>query len=131
MKEKEPKILEWRGAKPKDEALAKKISKKLQLGSIYFTYNVPLQIWIGYNEDDKPKSGISLKKSLILNYMPRKEACKMESLSNIFSNDVEVTAQDLKDFMKISALIIKNLAKQMEKFNPFSETSYVYYPNCR
>ena len=123
-------ILEWIGVDPKDEALAKQISKKLLFGETYFTYNVPLQIWIGYKKERDPKSGIDLDKSQILNYMPRKDECRMENLSDIFSSSVNVTAKDIKDFMKISSLILKNLARLMDNFDPLKlDRNCVYYPN--
>lgn len=65
------KILEWKGARRADEKLAQKVAK--QVGSLYFSYNVPLQIYIVYNEDEKPKSGINIYQSNILNYSPRKD----------------------------------------------------------
>jgi len=132
-KDNDSKILEWDGVDPKDEEAAKRISQKLQLGEVHFAYNVPLQIWIAYNKEDEPESGINLSESRILNYMPRKERCEMEALDEVFSSDVDVTADDLKEFMRISALIVKNLAKQMENFDPLGgeDRNYIYYPNTK
>ena len=130
MFKKECPVLEWKGVDPKDEAAAKAISAKLDLGDIYFSFNVPLQIWITYNVEDQPRSGINLEESQILNYMPRKMRCEMQYLADIFSADVKVTPEDIKEFMRISALVMKNLARQMEKFNPLDlKKNSVYYPN--
>lgn len=41
-------ILEFSHATPKEEAAAKRVSKKLDLGEIYFTYNLPIQIFLAY-----------------------------------------------------------------------------------
>lgn len=129
-KEEMKKVLEWSDADPKDEAMAKRISKKLQLGEIYFSFNVPLQIWIIYNEDENPESGINLEESAILNYMPRKEGCRMENLSDIFSSDEEISTDDLQDFMRVAAVILRNLARRMDDFNPLDmKKNLVYYPN--
>lgn len=131
MFKKECPVLEWKGVDPKDEAAAKAISAKLDLGDIYFSFNVPLQIWITYNVEDQPRSGINLEESQILNYMPRKERCEMQSLDDIFSSGVKVTPEDIKELMRISALVMKNLARLMEKFNPLDlKKNSVYYPNC-
>ena len=129
----EYKILSWNDVDPKDEEAAKRISQKLQLDDIYFAYNVPLQIWIAYNKGDEPESGINLSESRILNYMPRKERCETEALDEVFSSGVDVTVDDIKEFMRISALIVKNLAKQMENFDPLGgeDCNYIYYPNTQ
>lgn len=123
-------ILEWKDAKPEDEALARKISKKLQLEKLYFTYNLPLQIWISFNEEENPKSGINAHESIILNYMPRKETCEMLPLDEVFNSYEEITAQDIKDFMKVSAIVLKHLASMMDSFNPKDKSPAIYYPNC-
>lgn len=64
--------------------------------------------------------------------MPRKEACLTETLSEIFSSDVEVSVDDLQDFMRVAAVILRNLARQMDDFNPpdmKKKKNIVYYPN--
>ena len=124
-------ILEWKDAKPKDEALARKISEKLQLEKLYFAYNLPLQIWISFNEDRKPQSGINVHESTILNYMPRKDSCEILHLDEVFNSDEEITAQDIKDFMKVSATILEHLAEQFKRLDPAKDPeSYAYYPNA-
>lgn len=125
-------ILEWKTAKPSEERLAKKVSKKLQLGDIYFRYNVPLQVWISYKKENDPKSGIDLKKSRMLNYMPRKECSMFESLSDVFDMSQNIAVKDIKDFMAVAGIILANLAAQFKKFKPLdSDNNYVYYPNTR
>ena len=123
-------ILEWNDAKAADERLAKKVSSKLQLGDIYFTYNVPLQVQIIYNKEEDPKSGINFKKSTILNYMPRKYRAQTQRLDEIFDMACEPTVKDIKDFMKVSGLILENLSKQFKSFKPLKlDNSMIYYPN--
>ena len=123
-------ILEWNGATPAEEHLAQKVSKTLQLGTLYFTYNVPLQVWIAFNKEEDPKSGINFKKSQILNYVPRKECTEFLSFDNLFSSVNDVTDKDIKDFMKVSALVLENLARQFKKFSPFNlKRNEIYYPN--
>ena len=123
-------ILEWNDAKPAEERLAKKISKKLLLGEIYFSYNVPLQVQVVYNKEEDPKSGIDFTKSTILNYMPRKCAVHQELLSEVFNMAKIPDAKDVKDFMKVSGFILENLSKQFKNFKPFKlDYSEIYYPN--
>ena len=126
----ENKILEWRGVKPEDEKLAQKVAKKV--GELYFTYNLPLQVYVEFNEDGKPESGISIENSTILNYMPRKERCELLTFGQVFENTEYVAAQDVKDFMKVSALVLEHLAEQFKKLDPAKDPEpYVYYPNCQ
>ena len=123
-------ILEWNDAKAAEERLARKVSSKLQLGDIYFTYNVPLQVHIIYNKEEDPKSGISFKNSTILNYMPRKCCARMQCFDEIFDMKQRPTAKDVKDFMKISGLVLENLAKQFKNFKPLKlDCSEIYYAN--
>lgn len=123
------KILEWKGARREDEKLAQKVAT--QVGSLYFSYNVPLQVYIEFNEDGKPESGINIENSNILNYMPRKERCEFLTFGQVFENIEHVTAQDVKDFMNVSALIPEHLAEQFKKLDPAKAPKpYVYYPNC-
>ena len=122
-------ILEWKGAKPEDEELAQKVAK--QVGSLYFSYNVPLQVYVEFNEDGKPESGISIENSTILNYMPRKQRCELLKFWQVFENIEHVTAQDVKDFMNVSALILEHLAEQFKKLDPAKDPEpCIYYPNC-
>ena len=124
-------ILEWKNASPKDEARAKKVSKYLALGETYFTYNVPLQIWIYWKDYENPKSGIDLDQSNILNYMPRKERCEFMKLSEVFSPSEDITVEIVKDFLHVSSLVLKNLADQFTKVDFSSnEAPYVYYANA-
>lgn len=123
-------VLEWNDAKPAEERLAKKISKKLLLGEVYFSYNVPLQVQVVYNKEEDPKSGVDFKKSTILNYMPRKCTVQQESLSDVFNMAKIPDAKDVKDFMKVSGFILENLSKQFKSFKPLKlDNSMIYYPN--
>ena len=122
------KILEWKGASPKDEAIAQHISKKINLGSSYFRYNVPLQIHIFFNVFEKPRSGINMSTSYILNYMPRKSECRIQKLDELFVR--KPSNKDIKDFLHVSAVILKHLSKQFGKLDPLGDVGCVYYPNC-
>ena len=123
-------VLEWNDAKPAEERLAKKVSKKLLLGEVYFSYNVPLQVQVVYNKEEDPKSGIDFTKSTILNYMPRKCTVQQEFLSEVFNMAKIPDAKDVKDFMKISGLVLENLSKQFKSFKPLKlDNSMIYYPN--
>ena len=51
-------ILEFSHATPEEEAAAKRVSKKLDLGEIYFAYNLPIQIFLAYKEEDNPKRAV-------------------------------------------------------------------------
>lgn len=123
------KILEFSHATPEEEAAAKRVSQKLGLGEIYFTYNIPIQVFLGYNKENDPKSGINLKESCIWNYMPRKNTMVEETLDELFSSSETVTDKDIKDLMVVTAAILRNLGKEMLKLGE-GKTDTVYYPNC-
>lgn len=123
------KILDFSHATEEEEAAAKRVSQKLGLGEIYFAYNLPIQVFIGYNEEGNPKSGINLSESCIWNYMPRKNAMAEETLEELFSSSEEVTAADIKDLMIVTAAILRNLSKEMLKLGE-GKIATVYYPNC-
>ena len=123
------KILEFSHATAKEEAAAKRISKKLGLGEIYFTYNIPIQIFLTYNEEENPKSGIDPRKTCVWNYMPRKNRMDEETLADLFSDPDSITKEDVKDLMVVTAAILRNLGKEMIKLGN-GKTDCVYYPNC-
>ena len=123
------KILEFKHATAKEEAAAKRISKKLDLGEIYFRYNVPIQIFLGYKEDDNPKSGIDPYKTCVWNYMPRKNRMDEQTLADLFSDPASITKADIKDLMLVTSAVLRNLGKQMIKLGE-GKTDCVYYPNC-
>lgn len=122
-------ILEFSHATPEEEAAAKRVSKKLGLGEIYFAYNLPIQIFLGYKEEDNPKSGIDPYKTCVWNYMPRKNMMDEETLADIFSDPDSITKDDIKDLMVVTAAILRNLGKEMLKLGE-GKIDTVYYPNC-
>lgn len=125
----EDKILEFKHATAKEESAARRLAKKLNLGAIYFAYNIPIQIFLAYNEEDNPKSGIDPYKTCIWNYMPRKNRMDEESLADLFANPDSITKNDIKDLMVVTAAILRNLGKEMIKLGE-GKTDCVYYPNC-
>ena len=124
-------ILEWKDAKA--EIAAKHISKNLRLGRTYFTYNLPLQIYIIYKDGKERKtpcllkSMIDMDKSSILNYMPRKEQLCTLKFSELFINPP--SKQDLKDFTEVSAEILSHLGDLLVEVGR-RRSDDVYYPNC-
>ena len=122
-------ILEFSHATPEEEAAAKRVSKKLGLGEIYFAYNIPIQIILAYKEEDNPKSGIDPYKTCVWNYMPRKSRIDKETLADIFSNPNSLTKDDFNDFMTATSAILRNLSKEMLKLGE-GKIDTVYYPNC-
>lgn len=125
----EDKILEFKHATAKEESAARRLAKKLNLGAIYFAYNIPIQIFLSYNEEDNPKSGIDPYKTCIWNYMPRKNRMDEESLADLFADPDNITKDDVKDLMVVTAAILRNLGKEMIKLGE-GKTDCVYYPNC-
>lgn len=123
------KILEFSHATAEEEAAAKRVSEKISLGEIYFSYNIPIQIFLAYNEDDNPKSGIDPYRTCVWNYMPRKNRMDEETLADIFSDPDSITKDDIKDLMVVTAAILRNLGKEMIKLGE-GKTDCVYYPNC-
>ena len=109
-------ILEFPEATPEEEAVAKRISEKV--GSSYFSYNLPLQIFRGSSEDGEGS---------IMNYRPRKGDIVEESFSELFGG--EPTEQDIKDLCNTTICILKNLIREYERFRD-GKTDCVYYPNC-
>lgn len=113
----------------KKKAAAKRVSKKLALGEIYFAYNLPIQIFLAYKEEDNPESGIDPHKTCVWNYMPRKNRMDNGSLADFFSDPDSITKDDIKDLMVVTAAILRNLGKEMLKLGE-GKTNIVYYPNC-
>ena len=118
-------ILEFSHATPEEEAAAKRVSKKLDLGEIYFTYNLPIQIFLAYKEDGDPDP----YKTGVWNYMPRKNKMDEETLADLFTDPDSITKDDIKDLMVVTAAILRNLGKEMLKLGE-GKTDCVYYPNC-
>lgn len=122
-------ILEFSHATPEEEAAAKRVSKKLDLGEIYFTYNLPIQILLFFKEDGDPQSGIDPHKTYVWNYMPRKNRMDGQTLADLFIDPDSITKDDIKDLMVVTAAILRNLGKEMLKLGE-GKTDCVYYPNC-
>lgn len=126
-----PPILEWEDAKT--EFAAKCVSKNLQLGRTYFTYNLPLQIHIVYKDGKYRKtpclmkSKIDMDESYILNYMPRKEQTCALKFSELFIKPP--SKEDLEDFAEVSADILNHLGVLMKDVGRRRKDD-VYYPNC-
>ena len=131
-KEDLPPILEWEDAE--SEFAAEQVSKNLQLGRTYFTYNLPLQIHITYKDGKERKTPCSLKsmidmdKSWILNYMPRKEHLCTLRFSELFIKPP--SKQDLDYFTEVSAEILNHLGLLMTEVGR-RRSDDVYYPNCK
>lgn len=122
-------ILEFSHATPEEEAAAKRVSKKLDLGEIYFTYNLPIQIFLAFKEDGDPQSGIDPYKAGVWNYMPRKNRMDEQTVADLFTDPDSITKDDIKDLMVVTAAILRNLGKEMLKLGE-GKTDCVYYPNC-
>ena len=124
------KILDFSHATAEEVAAAKRVSEKLGLGEIYFAYNVPIQVFLAYKEEDNPKSGIDPYRTCVWNYMPRKNRIDEETLADIFSDPDSLTKDDFNDFMTATSAIFRNLSKEMLKLGE-GKTDCVYYPNCK
>ena len=122
-------ILKFSHATPEEEAAAKRVSEKLDLGEIYFTYNLPIQIFLAYKEEGNPKSGIDPHETRVWNYMPRKNRMDLQLLADLFTDPDSITKDDIKDLMVVTAAILRNLSKEMLKLGE-GKTDIVYYPNC-
>ena len=124
-------ILEWDDAT--SEINAECVSKNLQLGRTFFTYNLPLSIHIVYNDGKERKTSCCLKskidmgKSYIVNYMPRKERTTILKFSELFIKNP--SKEDLYDFTKVTNDIIRHLGYLMMKVGR-RQSDDVYYPNC-
>lgn len=96
-----------------------KLEKKAaKFGHIFWTYNLPIQIW----RSDSGNGNILL-------YMPRKESCQMISFDDFFA-DIEGGASDenIKALCDVSAAIMKNFAKHIEEVGN-NKRKFAYYPN--
>lgn len=79
---------------------------------LYWAYNLPLQV---STEDDG-------EEVIILNYMPRKEACEQVTLSEVIGE------QTREEFFETAALVLENLAGLMRKAGK-DPSMLVYYPD--
>lgn len=88
--------------------------------SMYWAFNLPLQIWpIHKDEDDESSPIIDYR---VLNYMPRKECIRETFLSELIS-DID---QDREEFLETAALHLENLARlfRSTKLDP---GKHIYY----
>lgn len=75
----------------------------------YWAFNCPLQMWGNAKEGWR-----------VLNYMPRKEACK--------NLDEIVTLDEMPQFCRNSANILRNLAALFDTMAD-GKIDYIYYPD--
>lgn len=126
-----PSILEQEDAET--ELAAEHVSKNLQRGRLYFTWNLPLQIHIVYKDGKYRKtpclikSKIDMDKSWILNYMPRKEKTCVLKFSELFIKPP--SKEDLEHFAEVSADILSHLGDLMIEVGRRKKDD-VCYPNC-
>ena len=118
-------ILEF-NATEQEEIIAKRSAEAIH-DSIYFSYNIPLQIRI-YKKCDNDGNETDILTGVITNYMPRKNSCCELTFSELFGTDMP-KKEDLKDFCNTTISILKNLIRQFESFRD-GNTDMVYYPNC-
>lgn len=71
--------------------------------SLYWAYNLPLQVWPNHEDMDDESSPITDYR--ILNYMPRKERTFEVLLSELLGD------QTREEFLETAALHLENLAK--------------------
>lgn len=126
----ESRILLFKDATSEEEAAAKRSSLDIaSLKEIYFRYNLPLQVFLIYNIEGDPRSGIDPQRSWIMNWMPRKGVVEKMTFGQLFGSEAEVTPQVVEDFMRASAACLRNLGSQMLKLG-WRKTDNVIYPNC-
>jgi hypothetical protein len=75
-----------------------------RINSLYWAYNLPLQVWPNHEDPDDEDSKII--GSRILNYMPRKERCCDLDL------DEARGSESREEFLLNAAVHLENLAKQ-------------------
>lgn len=81
---------------------------------IYWGMNMPLQMWGSTNETTGERE------YAVLNYMPRKERCQtLES---------RVTQEELPQFCKNAAVVLRNLASLFEALGE-GKIRTIYYPD--
>lgn len=121
-------ILEF-DATEEEVAAAIRLDTKFSIGSVFWAYNLPIQIWVYKNENDTNGSlgEININDSNILNYMPRKECCEFMTFNELFGGNVP-TDDDVKDLTIVTAAVLKNLAHRMIMLGE-KKLDYVYYPN--
>ncbi|AYW60736.1 TPA: hypothetical protein P6M77_001511 [Pseudomonas aeruginosa] len=86
--------------------------------SIYWAFNLPLQVWPIHKDEDDESSAITDFR--ILNYMPRKERICEVYLSEVIGE------QSREEFLETAALHFENLARlfRSSKSDP---GKHIYY----
>jgi hypothetical protein len=90
----------------------------------YWTYNLPLQLWPVYGEDDDSEdAGEEITDYRILNYMPRRGGVCDLLLSELLHD-----GQTREQFLEQAALVFENMARlfRAAKDDP---NMTIYYPD--
>ena len=85
-------------------------------GSLYWSYNVPLQMWPTNEDPEDEESKIIGWR--VLNYMPRKERC--------CDLDEIITPDEMPAYCKNAAKLLRNLADRFDKMAN-KEIDNIYY----
>lgn len=75
--------------------------------SLYWAYNLPLQVWPKHQDPDDETSPVVGAR--VLNYMPRKERCEDCDLDDLLGE------QTREEFFMTAALHLENLARLMRE----------------
>lgn len=87
-----------------------------RFGSIYWAYNIPLQMWSKHEDPEDEKSKIIGWR--VLNYMPRKEMC-----CNL---DEIITPEEMPAYCRNAAKLLRNLADRFDKMSE-GKINIIYY----
>jgi len=74
---------------------------------LYWSYNLPLQVWPKHANPDDPESPVIGAR--VLNYMPRKERCESFDLEELLDE------QTREEFFESTAQHLENLARLMRE----------------
>lgn len=88
--------------------------------STYWSYNLPLQAFPDRVDEDDEKSPITDYR--VLNYMPRKEACRTMQLSEL----LEDSGQSKEEYFEAAAAHLEHLAQMFRKLAK-GEIDTIYY----
>jgi len=89
--------------------------------SLYWAYNLPLQVWPTYEvEDDETSPVIGAR---VLNYMPRKQCCEMCDIDDLRGE------QTREEFMLEAAPVLENLARLFREAAADPAKTFIYYPD--
>ena len=89
--------------------------------SLYWAYNLPVQVWPMHEDPDDEESPIVSAR--VLNYMPRKERCDFLDLNELLED------QTREEFFETAALRLENLARQMREAGA-NPAKRVYYADA-